>query len=412
MDNLSFIKKLPPMLAGKRLEDALTILPDYDPEIVYENEAVRLMALSDMYRIFVPTQMAKEIYTRMYLSLLRSLEKKESKIAVKQFNENHNAVREQSYSGIIGGSDSFTIIGASGIGKSSAVTRAIQLLTAEEVIEIKKPFSKIIPCVLVQTPFDSSIKGLLYEILRVVDEKLGSKYYANALRARSTTDMLIGAVSQVALNHIGLLVVDEIQHVVNHKNGKTLVNCLTQLINNSGISIAMVGTPESAVFFTQAMQLARRALGLHYEMLEYGQEFHNLCEILYTYQYVRNRTELDAATIQWLYEHSSGNISTVVTLIHDAQEIAILNGTEVLNLDTLRAAYQSRAAMLHPYITPPKKRQTSAPMKKEPILQVEQPECAVQEVESVQTLILRAKNECRDVVSFLQAYLPVEVVSV
>ena len=35
MDNLSFIKKLPPMLAGKRLEEALTIMPDYDPEIVY-----------------------------------------------------------------------------------------------------------------------------------------------------------------------------------------------------------------------------------------------------------------------------------------------------------------------------------------------------------------------------------------
>ncbi len=199
MDDLRFIKKLPPMMAGKKLEDALMILPDYDPEIAFETEAVRLMALSDMYKIFVPTQMAKEIYTRMYLSLLRSLEKKESKIAVKQYNENHKAVREQSYSGIIGGSDSFTIIGASGIGKSSAVTRAIQLLTAEEVIEIKKPFSKIIPCVLVQTPFDSSIKGLLYEILRVVDEKMGSKYYVNALRARSTTDMLIGAVSQVAL---------------------------------------------------------------------------------------------------------------------------------------------------------------------------------------------------------------------
>ena len=413
MDDLRFIKKLPPMLAGKKLEDALMILPDYDPGVAFETEAVRLMALSDMYKIFVPTQMAKEIYTRMYLSLLRSLEKKESKIAVKQFNENHKAVREQSYSGIIGGSDSFTIIGASGIGKSSAVTRAIQLLTAEEVIEIKKPFSKIIPCVLVQTPFDSSIKGLLYEILRVVDEKLGSKYYANALRARSTTDMLIGAVSQVALNHIGLLVVDEIQHVVNHKNGKTLVNCLTQLINNSGISIAMVGTPESAVFFTQAMQLARRALGLHYETLEYGQEFHNLCEILYAYQYVRNRTELDAATIQWLYEHSGGgNISTVVSLIHDAQELSILDGSEVLNLDTLRAAYQSRVAMLHPYITAPKKRQTSAPMKKEPIPQVEQPECEVQEVDSVQTLILRAKNECKDVVSFLQSYIPVEVVSV
>ena len=81
-------------MAGKKLEDALMILPDYDPEIAFETEAVRLMALSDMYKIFVPTQMAKEIYTRMYLSLLRSLEKKESKIAVKQYNENHKAVRD------------------------------------------------------------------------------------------------------------------------------------------------------------------------------------------------------------------------------------------------------------------------------------------------------------------------------
>ena len=39
--------------------------------------------------------------------------------------------------------------------------------------------------------------------------------------------MLIGAVSQVALNHIGLLVVDEIQNVFNSKNGKSLVGTLT-----------------------------------------------------------------------------------------------------------------------------------------------------------------------------------------
>ena len=54
---------------------------------------------------------------------------------------------------------------------------------------------------------------MLLEILRKVDEMIESKYYENALRARTTTDMLIGSVSQVALNHIGLLVVDEIQNV-------------------------------------------------------------------------------------------------------------------------------------------------------------------------------------------------------
>ena len=62
--------------------------------------------------------------------------------------------------------------------------------------------------------------------------------------------MLIGSVSQVALNHIGLLIVDEIQNVVNNKNGKSLMGMLTQLINNSGISICMVGTPESTILIS------------------------------------------------------------------------------------------------------------------------------------------------------------------
>ena len=409
MEN-ALVKKLPPMLTGRDLEQALAILPEYDPEITTQDAATRLVALNDLYKVFVPTRMAKEIYTRMYLSLLRSLQKKETKLAVQQYNENHKAFRQQTYNGIINGADSFTIIGASGLGKSSAITRAIQLLSAEEIIEIKKPYAKIIPCLHIQTPFDSSIKSLLLEILRAVDERLGSKYYENALRVKSTTDMLIGSVSQVALSHLGLLVVDEINHIVNHKNGKTLIGCLTQLINNSGISIAMIGTPESAAFFTQAMQLARRSLGLHYEALEFDKEFKQICEIMYRYQYVRNRSDLDFATIQWLYEYSAGNISVVAGLIHDAQEAAILDGSEALNLDTLRMAYQDRMTMLHPYITVKKLPQTSAPKKKPQLPQVtfNVPDEDI----SVSTLILRAKNECREIVSFLQNYISVEVIKV
>ena len=45
------------------------------------------------------------------------------------------------------------------------------------------------------------------------------------------------------MNHVGILIVDEIQNVCKSKNGKNLVGMLTQLINNSGISIAMVCTP-------------------------------------------------------------------------------------------------------------------------------------------------------------------------
>ena len=49
------------MLTGLELEQALTILPEYDPGIKNENTAARLIALSDMYKVFVPNQMSKDI---------------------------------------------------------------------------------------------------------------------------------------------------------------------------------------------------------------------------------------------------------------------------------------------------------------------------------------------------------------
>lgn len=251
------------------------------------------------------------------------------------------------------------------IGKSTAISRALDLITANGIMEQNNPYVRVVPCIVVQCPFDSSVKGLLLEILCKVDEQLGSKYYQNALRVRCTTDMLIGSVSQIALNHIGLLVVDEIQNVVGSKYGKSLIGMLTQLINNSGISICMVGTPESTVFFEQAMQLARRSLGLQYGKLEYDGYFHDFCKTLYRYQYVRKRSALTPAVVEWLYAHSAGVISVVVSLIHDAQEIAILDGTEELNLTTLNEAYQKRLTMLHGYMQLEEKKPTpSAKQKK------------------------------------------------
>jgi len=405
------IRILPTMKSGSELLSALEMLPKYDAAICDADAPVRLMALSDLYRVYVPNQMSLEIYSKLYLALMRSLQKKGTKLAVQQKNQNFKAIMQQEYSGIMGGSDSFTIIGASGIGKSSAISRAITLITENRIIEVENPHTKIIPCICVQCPFDSSVKGLLLEILRKVDEVIGGNYYPNALRARTTTDMLIGSVSQVALNHIGLLVVDEIQNVCNSKNGKSLVGMLTQLINNSGISICMVGTPESAVFFEQAMQLARRSLGLRYDVMKYGEDFKMFCEVLYSYQYVKQRTEITDAVTAWLYEHTSGNISVVVSLIHDAQEIAILNGREVLNLESLNEAYQQRLSMLHGFIQPRQKCQTSKTKRKITVPKIDA------RVESdgeftIAGLVSQAKAEGVDIVELLKNHLLVVEVAV
>ena len=423
VDFSNVIRILPSMKSGNELFSSLEILPEYDDTIRDSDVPVRLMALSDLYRIYVPSQMSLEIYSKMYLALLRSLQKKGTKLAVQQKNQNHNAIIQQEYSGIMGGSDSFTIIGASGIGKSSAISRAITLITENRVIEVGNPYTKIITCICVQCPFDSSVKGLLLEILRKVDEVIEGKYYQNALRARTTTDMLIGSVSQVALNHIGLLVVDEIQNVCNSKNGKSLVGMLTQLINNSGISICMVGTPESAVFFEQAMQLARRSLGLRYDVMEYGENFREFCETVFSYQYVKQKTEITESIMKWLYEHTSGNISVVVSLIHDAQEIAILNGKETLNLESLNEAYQKRLSLLHGFIHLEQKKQTSKTKRKVAAVDVKVStegkgygEFSSVEISSggftIADLVTTAKDESRDIVQLLKVHMPIVEVAV
>ena len=414
-DLSNIIHILPSMKSGDDLFSALEVLPEYEESIRSADVPVRLMALSDLYRIYVPSQMSLEIYSKMYLALLRSLQKKGTKLAVQQKNQNYKAIIQQEYSGIMGGSDSFTIIGASGIGKSSAISRAITLITENRVIEVENPYTKIIPCICVQCPFDSSVKGMLLEILRKVDEMIESKYYENALRARTTTDMLIGNVSQVALNHIGLLVVDEIQNVCNSKNGKSLVGMLTQLINNSGISICMVGTPESAVFFEQAVQLARRSLGLRYDVMEYGTDFRKFCEIVFSYQYVKQKTEITDGIVEWLYEHSSGNISVVVSLIHDAQEIAILNGKEVLNLELLNEAYQKRLSMLHGFIQIEQKKQTSKAKKKVSVTVTDVRTSGEEKHRgdfTIAGLVDDAKTENGDIVQLLKVYMPVVEVAV
>ena len=102
VDNFNLIeavKSMPPMLAGEELVYALTVLPEYDERICKESKAVRLMALSNLYSVYLPSPMSLEIYSKLYLSLLRSLQKKNTTVAVQQRYENNKSIRQQAYSG-------------------------------------------------------------------------------------------------------------------------------------------------------------------------------------------------------------------------------------------------------------------------------------------------------------------------
>ena len=341
---------IPALLTEEEFFKCVSVLPEYDPAIVNAQRNERVFALSTIYDVYIPSPMSLEIYGKLYAALTRSLQKKGTRLSVLQQNENYRAVQGHEARGIIGGTDSFTIIGESGIGKSSAISRSISLLRGNQVIIADKPYCKVIPCVTVQCPFDCSAKGLLLDILLQVDQVIGTRYYEAAVRKRATTDMLIGSVAQVSLNHIGLLIVDEIQNVVGNKNGRFLIAMLTQLINCSGISICMVGTPECTLFFEQAMQLARRTVGLNYGPLAFDETFCEICKLLFSYQYVKQKVLLTERVFDWLYEHTRGIVGVLVTLIHDVQELAILSGNEKIDVRMLEEAYNQRLSLMHVHL--------------------------------------------------------------
>lgn len=108
-------------------------------------------------------------------------------------------------------------------------------------------------------------------------------------------------------------------------------------------------------------------------------------------------------------------MSVVVSLIHDAQEIAILTGQEVLDLETLNQAYKQRLSLLHGYIQPtvihngqsstPKKKTTAASM-------INESDEKNSNQKSIADLVLQAKTENLDIVSLLKEYFVIVEVAV
>lgn len=360
MKNL--MEQMPKMLVGQALEEAMLSLPAYSPTICKADAGVRLAALDAITEIYIPSNMSREIYSKIYLAMLHSLKKKQTKDAVRQGNQNYRRLQGLGYNSVLGGADSFFITGPSGIGKSTAIGKSIALAGSEQIMETEKPYAQIIPCINVQCPHDCSVKGLLLAILTQVDMLIGTRYEEQAVKNRVSIDSLIGTVSQVSLNNILLIVIDECQNICRNKGGVNLIASMTQLINASGVSICMVGLPETELMFSQEMQLARRSVGLSYSTLSYDNYFIQFCETLFSYQYVTHPSKLTPELIELLFECTGGVIAIVVSIIIEAQQIAILTGKETLDKEMLIMAYKERLKNIQDFVQvkPKKKNQTSS----------------------------------------------------
>jgi len=398
-----FSEMLPKMLFGDELKAALEVLPEYNEAFRELDAGARLLKLPDIYRIFIPNDMAYEIYHRLYSMVSVSMQRKGTAESVRLLNA---AQRGNEYKGVATGMTSATCIGVSGIGKTSCLQAASGLCGGS--IETNLPYRKLVPVLEVSCPFNCSFRSLCSQILAKLDECLGTDYYQKSLKKSINAEQVMQMVCNLANIHIGVLIIDEIQMIIENKSGTQLYRMILQLINSSNICVLMCGTPECVPFFEQNPQMARRMAGLQYGPMMYDVHFKEFCQTVFSYQYTKNKTELTDGIIEWLYEHSGAIPGTVTALIYSAQEISVLNGREKLDIAALNAAYEKRMKMLHPYISP------NIKMDKKYAAQPKQPDRTMEKTIPINTvqidiesLIVSAKKQGEDIVEVLDRHIPV-----
>jgi hypothetical protein len=102
------------------------------------------------------------------------------------------------------------------------------------------------------------------EFFEAVDYAAGTNYFELYAKRSITIDLMIKRMVQIARLHcIGVLVIDEIQHLILAKGGgsEKMLNFLVTLVNKIGIPVVPVGTTRAMEVLQREFRQARRSSG-------------------------------------------------------------------------------------------------------------------------------------------------------
>jgi hypothetical protein len=252
-----------------------------------------------------------------------------------------------------------TLIGCSGSGKTTAMKRVLS--TYPQLIE-HPDYNMLqqIPYVVVECPYDGELSSMCSNFFLAIDQIVGTDYhkrYGQQIRIGAKTQLQ--AMSQIALQHsVGLLVIDEIQHLNTSKSdSEELLNFFTTMTNVLGIPIFLIGTLKAKILFADGLRGARRTIG--FGSMEWGisktqNDYLNWTRFikrLWRFQWVKASTkEPSPEIIGHLFDLSQGILDIAVKLFVIAQIRAIVSQKEELSIPLFDTVYQEEMKNVHPML--------------------------------------------------------------
>ena len=251
----------------------------------------------------------------------------------------------------------FSILGISGIGKSTTVESILSLYPQV----IRHTSYRGIPLPMHQVSWlkldcscDGSLKGLCMDFFREIDDLLGTAYSEQYHSRRATLDQMMIAMSRLCVSHnVGVLIIDEIQNLCGAQKGvpEKVLNYFVTLVNTIGVPVIMIGTPKALSILQNEFQQAKRGSGQGdalWERMPNDASWDLFCRAVWTYQYTRERVPFTAGMKDALYDEAQGIPFLAVHIYKLVQEDAILSGKETFSAKDLHRIASEKMGLTRP----------------------------------------------------------------
>ena len=259
---------------------------------------------------------------------------------------------------------SLSVVGCSGIGKTYSVTEILRLYPQA----VRHPkWATGVDCVQIvylriECPSNGSVKALCAAIIAEIDNITGENFTQIYCKGRATAESLKSAVAHLlAIYHVGLLVIDEIQNLVlSRLEREVLFNFIVSLSNSLCVPLLFVGTPKIRKVMQTDLRISRRfgTLGtLLWEPIKKGSgEWRGFITELWRYNTLSNDDpEIPEEVEDALYDCSQGVTDILIKLFVLAQKYVLVSAStrrtpEKLTAKDIYDVYKEYCSPVHPMI--------------------------------------------------------------
>ncbi len=351
------VEALSPMYSEVQARDLLKYYPVVDPAVRVKPAHIRAHAVVNAADFFAPLPIHLALYEQLDRIIRSGYLNRNPMVpgywpgtnrAIAEMRERYKASKVRPNAPHVTAPRGCSIIGVSGIGKSTALKRILALY--DQVIYHScynaKPFTHVqITWLHLQCPRKGSLSVLVKTFFQALDALLGTTYYRDFVQhSRKRVEEFIPDMKNLALKHsLGVLVIDEIQNLVSAPgtSADELLNFLVEMDNEIGVPIVLVGTFKAEpVLCGKDFRRARRAAGQGdrvWERMKEDEVWRKFVQRLWKYQFVRDpvpwtKEYEPKELIHALYEESQGITDVAVKVFLLAQVYAMeLHGDDEQN---------------------------------------------------------------------------------